>query len=67
MIDRDRVYALIERHLMEIETLFKSHCKLTFLMRNPELEDGDLILTTDELDQVITAIQQLKENNDNTD
>ena len=49
-----------EQHLSEMEKLFKPHCKLTLLMRNPESKDGDLLLTRDDLDEVIAAIERLK-------
>lgn len=49
-----------ERHLKQLEKLFKPHCKLTLLMRNPQAEDGDMILTMDDLDAVIASITKLK-------
>ena len=52
----------LERHLSEMEKLFKPHCKLTLLMRNPQVADGDLLLTMDDLDEAIAAIERLKGN-----
>lgn len=49
-----------EAHLAIIEKLFKPHCKLTLLMRNPEVADGDMLLTRDDLDAVIASIEKLK-------
>ena len=46
--------------LQQLEKLFKPHCRLTLLMRNPELADGDLLLTRDDLDLVSAALQKLK-------
>jgi len=47
--------------LQELEKLFKPHCKLTLLMRNPESDDGDMLLTRDEFDDIIAAIQRLRD------
>ena len=50
-----------ERHLQALEPLFKPHCRLTLLMRNPESDDGDLIFTQDELAAVENAVRRLRE------
>jgi len=50
----------ISNYLNKIEKLFAPYCKVTFLMRNPKEEDGDLLMTNDDLDKVIAAITQLQ-------
>lgn len=34
--------------------------KLTLVVRAPDLEDGDVVITTDNLDEAIKAIERLK-------
>lgn len=41
------------------EPLFDARCKLTFVMRAPHLPDGDLVVTSDSVEQVIAALQRL--------
>ena len=53
----------ISRHLEAIERLFTAP-KVTLVIRNPELEDGDLIVTNDSFDDAIEAIKNLKDRKD---
>lgn len=55
-----KVGVKVERHLLEIEKLFKPHCKITLLVRNPKERDGNLLLSVDDLDEVTKAIEALK-------
>ena len=55
------VHYACERHLAEIEKLFAPHCKLTLVMRNPQSDDGDLILSRDDLVEVEAAVRKLRE------
>jgi hypothetical protein len=50
-----------DSHLQEMEKCFRSHVKLTFIARNPESDDGDLILTRDDLELVEIAIRKLRD------
>jgi hypothetical protein len=49
----------VSRHLERIAGYFTSP-KITLIVRAPQLEDGDLILTDDNLDEAIAAILKLK-------
>lgn len=49
-----------ERHLMEMEGLFLARCKLTLIMRDPENNNADLLLTTDDLDEVAKLVERSK-------
>jgi hypothetical protein len=40
---------VISNELAKLEKLFLPHCRLTFIMRNPEEEDGDMVITNDKL------------------
>ncbi len=51
----------IAYHLEEIARLFKSP-KITIVVRNDELADGDVVLSDDDLDKAIAAIHRLQEN-----
>lgn len=53
-----------ERSLRRLEKLFQPHCRLTLLMRNPESDDGDLLLTRDDLVEVEDAIRKFREADD---
>lgn len=55
------VHARCCEALGTLEPLFKPHCKLTLLMRNPKSDDGDMIVTTDDLGAIIKAIERLQE------
>lgn len=46
--------------MQDLEILFQPHCNLTLLVRDPELDDADLIVTKDDLGEVINAIEQLQ-------
>lgn len=46
-------------HLEQISELFKNP-KITLVVRSPDLPDGDVVLTDDELDKAIAAIERLK-------
>ena len=45
-------------HLEQIACCFKNP-KVTLLVRSPDLADGDFILTDDELEAAVAAIQRL--------
>lgn len=50
----------IAYHLDEIGRLFKRP-KITLVVRNDELADGDVVLSDDDLDKAISAIRHLQE------
>jgi hypothetical protein len=55
------VHAEIAEHCGEISDLFKPGCKVTILVRNPSLKDGDVLVSDDAIDAVVAALQRLKE------
>jgi len=58
----------ISSHLDEIRGYFKKpdQVKVTILVRNPWLKDGDVYITNDSTEEVIKALQQLETNASNT-
>jgi hypothetical protein len=58
--DREALRDRIADWLVDMEPLFDRRCKLTFVMRAPHLPDGDLIVTADNIDAVIVALQRLR-------
>jgi hypothetical protein len=52
-----QLHEKIEPHLKAISKLFKNP-KITLLVRAPDAEDGDLILTADDPDCVIAALKR---------
>lgn len=57
---KEELRAKIADWLVAKEKMFDPRCKLTFVMRAPHLPDGDLIVTADNIDLVITALQRLR-------
>lgn len=57
--DRERLRCQIADRLAEMEPMFDARCRLTFIMRAPHLADGDVVVTSDEIQDVITALQRL--------
>lgn len=49
----------IAHHLDQIGRFFKNP-KITLVVRAPDLADGDLVMTADNLDDAIAAIQRLQ-------
>ena len=41
-----------------LEPLFAPQCKLTLIMHNPDEEDGNLIITSDDLEEVADVVLQ---------
>lgn len=60
-MDLTNLHAEIANHCGEISDLFKHGAKVTVLVRNPGLEDGDVLVTDDQIDFVIIALGKLKE------
>lgn len=60
MPDLHEVTALIRAHLSEIEPLFESGVKFTFIARSPYEEDADVIVTNDNFRDVLKAINRLQ-------
>lgn len=61
MDDVEIVRRECELYLSQIMALFKPHCKVTLLIRNPKTEDADLALTNDDFGEAIKALGNLKE------
>lgn len=60
-MDLKSLHAEVANHCGEISDLFKRGAKVTVLVRNPDLEDGDMLVTDDQIDLVIAALGKLKE------
>jgi hypothetical protein len=58
-LEKERLRARVADQLVDMESMFDSRCKLTFVMRSPHLPDGDLIVTSDDVALVIKAVQRL--------
>lgn len=54
------VQKTLDYALQDLEPLFQPHCRLTLLMRNPQVQDGDLLLSKDDLREVERAIARLR-------
>lgn len=57
--EKQRLRAEIAARLGEMEPMFDPRCKLTFVMRSPHLPDGDVIVTSDSIPDVLRAIERL--------
>lgn len=55
-----QLHSEICAHLEEIVLLFKSRPKITLMIRNPELDDGDVLISDDDADLAIEAIRRLE-------
>ena len=45
--------------LVDLEPLLDKRCKLTFVMRAPHHADADMVVTTDDVGEVIAAMRRL--------
>lgn len=45
--------------LARLSRLFQPQCKLSFVMRNPHVEDGDMFVSDDDPEKVIEAIRKV--------
>jgi hypothetical protein len=59
-IEKERLRSVIAEVLHGMEPMFDARCKLTFVMRAPHLPDGDLVVTSDEIEAVIGALDRLR-------
>lgn len=57
---KERLRDAIADRLVDMESMFDSRCKLSFVMRSPHLPDGDVVVTNDNIEAVIGALQRLK-------
>jgi hypothetical protein len=56
----NQVHAEVAEHCSQIAHLFKPGARVTVLIRNPGLGDGDMVVTDDSLDAAIAALENLK-------
>ena len=54
------LHAEIANHAGEIASFFKHGAKVTILVRNPSVEDADVLVTDDVIDSAIAALEKLK-------
>jgi hypothetical protein len=57
--EQEALRAYIADRLIALEALFDRRYKLTFFARAPHLADGDVVVTNDTLEAVITALMRL--------
>ena len=55
----ERVGEIVCDHLAQIAEQFKNP-KITLIVRAPDIADGDMILTDDDLNATIAAIQRMQ-------
>lgn len=60
-MDLRQVHAEVAEHAGQVADLFKPGARVTILIRNPQLEDGDIVVSDDSMESVIAAVQRLKE------
>lgn len=53
-----RVHADIATHLVEIEGLFKGRRKCTVIVRNPENDEEDVLVSNDSIDGIRQAVER---------
>lgn len=56
----DDVRQKITLYALEIERFFVAEPKVTILVRNPTVQDGDLLITNDDLTSIETSLNRLK-------
>ena len=56
----NRVREEVDRHLDALESWFLPECKLTFIMRKPGNDDADLVITVDDIDELIAVLERTK-------
>jgi hypothetical protein len=55
------VHLEISDRCLEVARLFKPGAKVTILIRTPSLADGDMVVTDDDIDLAVAALQGLKQ------
>jgi hypothetical protein len=55
----DKLHADIAEHLESIKAMFKDGAKITLIVRNPNLKDGDVLLTDDVVNEAVKALRKL--------
>lgn len=63
MITLEQVQSFISGRLQQIEEILPDYYRLTLIARctNSDFKDADIILTRDDLNKVVVAIQRLKD------
>jgi hypothetical protein len=59
-LNLQELHTLLNGHLEDIATMFRSP-KITLIVRAPDLSDGDVVVTDDDLDAAIASLQRLKD------
>lgn len=50
----------VEAALNQLRPVFQPHCQLTFIMRRPGDDEGDMVISNDDLDELAKVIQRTK-------
>ena len=64
MIPLERTQRIAGDHLNQIASCFVDGSKLTLLVRQPNKPDADFVLTNDDLDEAINALNRRKVQDD---
>jgi hypothetical protein len=56
----DEVHQEVSAFLTEAERFFKPGVKLTFIMRRPDNDECDILITDDSLDELAAVIERMK-------
>lgn len=55
-----RTHRELARHAAEIADCFFDGAKVTILVRNPHIAEADMVVSDDEMEQVVEAIKKLQ-------
>lgn len=65
MTDIEHAQTLCAEALEELRTrVFEPHCRLTLIVRNPLVEDGDMVVTADDLAAVEATVVAMRTKED---
>jgi hypothetical protein len=56
----EQVHDEINRALNDLRQLFKPECQLTFIMRIPGNDEGDMLISNDDLGKLEKLVQRCK-------
>ena len=55
-----KIKAVVTRHLNEIAVLFRRDCELTFIMRDPKDPDAWLLISNDNINELIGLLKKAR-------
>jgi hypothetical protein len=51
----------LTKDLDRVKSKFRENCKVTLVVRNPDIEDADVVMGNDDLNEAISAINRMKD------